>query len=51
MEDEWLGYQRVDEKDMHPELNTAVDLEVLTAVAKTITNVPPDKKFLRKLSA
>ena len=49
MEDEWLGYQRVDEKDMHPELNTAVDLEVLTAVAKTITNVPPDKKFLRKI--
>ena len=28
-----------------PDLNTAVDLKVLTAVAKTITNVPPDKKF------
>ena len=24
-------------------------MEVLTAVAKTITNVPPDKKFLRKI--
>ena len=34
---------------MHPELSTAIDLEVLTAVAKTITNVPPDKKFLRKI--
>jgi 2-oxoglutarate dehydrogenase E1 component len=49
MEDEWLGYERVDEKGMDPELTTAVDMEVLTAVAKTITNVPPDKKFLRKI--
>ena len=49
MEDEWTGYERVDEKGMHPDLNTAVDLKVLTAVAKTITNVPPDKKFLRKI--
>ncbi|MEC9195572.1 MAG: thiamine pyrophosphate-dependent enzyme, partial [Bacteroidota bacterium] len=49
MEDEWTGYERVDEKGMHPELSTAIDLEVLTAVAKTITNVPPDKKFLRKI--
>ena len=49
MEDEWTGYERVDEKGMHPELSTAIDLEVLTTVAKTITNVPPDKKFLRKI--
>ena len=49
MEDEWLGYKRVDEKGMHPELATAVDMQVLSAVAKTITNVPPDKKFLRKI--
>ena len=38
-----------DEKGMHPELSTAIDLEVLSAVAKTITNVPQDKKFLRKI--
>ena len=49
MEDEWLGYKRVDEKGMHPELATAVDMQVLSAVAKTITNFPPDKKFLRKI--
>jgi 2-oxoglutarate dehydrogenase E1 component len=49
MEDEWTGYSRVDEKGMHPELATAVDSNVLIAVAKTITNVPPDKKFLRKI--
>ncbi len=49
MEDEWLGYQRVDEKGMHHEIPTAVNLDALTQVAKTITNVPPDKKFLRKI--
>lgn len=49
MEDEWLGYQRVDEKGMHHEILTAVNLDALTQVAKTITNVPPDKKFLRKI--
>ncbi|MGA0373948.1 MAG: 2-oxoglutarate dehydrogenase E1 component [Flavobacteriaceae bacterium] len=49
MEDEWIGFERVDEKGMHPELTTAVNLEILTKVAKTITNVPPDKKFLRKI--
>ena len=49
MKDEWSGYERVDEKGMHPELTTSVDYEVLNAVAKTITNLPPDKKFLRKI--
>jgi 2-oxoglutarate dehydrogenase E1 component len=49
MEDEWLGNNRVDEKEMHPELPTAVDSDLLTKVAKTITNLPPDKKFLRKI--
>ena len=49
MEDEWEGYKRVDEKGMHPELATAVRLEPLSLVAKTISNLPPDKKFLRKI--
>ncbi|MDA0936923.1 MAG: 2-oxoglutarate dehydrogenase E1 component [Bacteroidetes bacterium] len=49
MEDEWEGYERVDEKGMHQELATAVRLEPLSLVAKTISNLPPDKKFLRKI--
>ena len=49
MEDEWIGYNRVDEKGMHPEIPTAVNLDALSVVAKTISNVPPDKKFLRKI--
>ena len=49
MEDEWLDYQRVDERGMYPGIPTAVNLDALNQVAKTITNVPPDKKFLRKI--
>ena len=49
MEDEWFDYQRVDEKGMYPVIPTAVNLDALNQVAKTITNVPPDKKFLRKI--
>ena len=49
MEDEWFDYQRVDEKGMHPGIPTAVNVDALNQVAKTITNVPPNKKFLRKI--
>ena len=49
MEDEWFDYQRVDEKGMYPGIPTAVNLDALNQVAKTITNVPPNKKFLRKI--
>ncbi len=49
MEDEWQGYERVDEKGMHPEATTAVDIKDLTEVAQTLSNIPPDKKFLKKI--
>lgn len=49
MEDEWQGFHRVDEKKMHPHLATNVELEVLSEVAKIISNLPPEKKFLRKI--
>ena len=49
MEDEWFDYQRVDEKGMYPGIPTAVNVDALNQVAKTITNVPPNKKFLRKI--
>ena len=49
MKDEWLGYQRVDEKGMYSDIPTAVNLDALTQVAKTITNVPSKKKFLKKI--
>ncbi len=34
---------------MHPHLATNVELEVLSEVAKIISNLPPEKKFLRKI--
>lgn len=49
MEDEWQGYQRVDELGMHPEIITAVQSDKLTVVADAISTLPEDKKFLRKI--
>jgi 2-oxoglutarate dehydrogenase E1 component len=49
MEDEWEGFERVDEMGMHPKINTGVDRETLSLVANTLGNLPPDKKFLRKI--
>lgn len=49
MEDEWQGYQRVDELGMHPEIITAVQSDKLTVVANAISTLPEDKKFLRKI--
>ncbi|MEN8813025.1 MAG: 2-oxoglutarate dehydrogenase E1 component, partial [Candidatus Arcticimaribacter sp.] len=49
MQDEWKGYVRVDETEMMQPVKTAVDKKTLTNVAKAITELPADKKFLRKI--
>ena len=49
MQDEWKGFGRVDESEMMKDVPTAVSAEVLTQVAQTITELPGDKKFLRKI--
>ena len=49
MQDEWGGFERVTEKEMMQEINTAVSKKTLTQVAETITQLPTDKKFLRKI--
>ena len=49
MQDEWKGFNRVDEIEMMAEVDTAVSKEVLTKVATAITELPSDKKFLRKI--
>ncbi len=49
MQDEWKGFGRVDESEMIKDVPTAVSAEVLTQVAQTITALPGDKKFLRKI--
>ena len=49
MQDEWKGFVRVDESEMIQPVKTAVNKKTLTNVAKAITELPSDKKFLRKI--
>lgn len=48
MQDEWEGYQKVDEVAMQDQVDTAVSEETLEKVAKVLSELPADKKFLRK---
>ena len=48
MADEWKGFENVQEPEMMKSVNTSFDKKKLTAIAKVITEVPADKKFLRK---
>ncbi|WP_034259726.1 2-oxoglutarate dehydrogenase E1 component [Altibacter lentus] len=50
MQDEWQGYIYAEEDKMMEEVDTRVDLDTLTEIAKVITQLPKDKKFLRKIS-
>ena len=49
MQDEWGGFERVTEQEMMQDIDTSVSKKTLTQVAETITNLPSDKKFLRKV--
>ncbi|WP_437397326.1 2-oxoglutarate dehydrogenase E1 component [Flagellimonas lutimaris] len=49
MHDEWEGFGQVTEEVMLKPMDTSYDLKKLDEVAKSITKLPEDKKFLRKL--
>ena len=49
MADEWKDYTRVDEKEMIKSISTSVSKELLLKAAQTLTTLPEDKKFLRKI--
>jgi 2-oxoglutarate dehydrogenase E1 component len=49
MQDEWEGFEQVAEDAMLKSMDTTYDLKKLDEVAKSITKLPEDKKFLRKL--
>ena len=49
MADEWSNYEREDESKMLATINTSVSSEKLFKVAKAITQLPSEKKFLRKI--
>ncbi|WP_299223115.1 2-oxoglutarate dehydrogenase E1 component [uncultured Aquimarina sp.] len=49
MKDEWDGFTRVQEDEMMAVVDTTYSKEGLTEIAEVITNLPEDKKFLRKI--
>ncbi|SDR75050.1 2-oxoglutarate dehydrogenase E1 component [Gillisia sp. Hel1_33_143] len=50
MQDEWEGFENVQEDVMMEAVDTTVSLDKLTEVAEVITKLPKDKKFLRKIA-
>ncbi len=49
MADEWSGFESVREWEMMMPVSTDYDKEKLTRIARTITELPKNKKFLRKV--
>ncbi len=49
MADEWSGFQNAREWEMMEEVDTSYDREKLRKIAETITELPKDKMFLRKV--
>lgn len=49
MQDEWAGFERVQEDEMMEVVDTSYPKEQLTEIAEVITKLPSDKKFLRKI--
>lgn len=49
MADEWKGFENVREWEMMDAVDTTFNEKKLTAIAKVITELPTDKKFLRKV--
>jgi 2-oxoglutarate dehydrogenase E1 component len=48
MQDEWTGYQRAKQEGMLKLVDTTIELKKLDAIAATLTELPSNKKFLRK---
>jgi 2-oxoglutarate dehydrogenase E1 component len=49
MADEWKGFENVREWKMMDAVDTTFDKNKLTKIAKVLTELPKDKKFLRKV--
>jgi len=49
MQDEWEGFTQVGEKEMLQKVDTTFPKEGLTDIAKVITELPTDKKFISKI--
>ena len=49
MQEQWKNFVRVDEKVMIKSVDTTVSKDILKDITKTISNLPEDKKFIRKI--
>ncbi|MBP2832602.1 2-oxoglutarate dehydrogenase E1 component [Aquimarina sp. U1-2] len=49
MQDEWAGFERVQEDEMMATIDTTFSKDKLTEIAEVITKLPEDKKFMRKI--
>src|SRR5690606_32725648 len=49
MQNEWEGFSQASEEQMLQKVNTAFSKEMLTDIAKVITELPSDKKFISKI--
>ncbi len=49
MQDEWDGFENVQEDEMMKEIDTTFPLEKLDEIAEAISQLPSDKKFMRKI--
>ena len=50
MKDEWEGFENVQEDTMMAPVDTTITMETLDEVANVITQLPKDKKFLKKIA-
>lgn len=50
MQDEWEGYGYAEEDKMMEAVDTTFELKKLDEIAKAITKLPEDKKFLKKIA-
>ena len=50
MKDEWKGFNHAEEDEMMKQVDTRMNLDQLSEIADSITKLPEDKKFLRKIS-
>lgn len=50
MQNEWTGFEQVSDDGMLQKVDTTFDKEKLSEIAKTISELPKDKKFINKIA-
>ncbi len=50
MQNEWKGFKQANQEEMLQKVDTTFSKETLTDIAKSITELPSDKKFINKIT-